>query len=214
MIRNIVRIAGALAGLAMAAVPAAAQRVGGGERALSLDVQPYAGYMIQGKYASGPLGTDLRPAGTSVWGAQLGIPLAHGVSLVGNVAYAQGDLRAGIPILGGGINFGTNTTWMYDGGLQFGGADRVARVFGVSPVVQVGAGAIQRSVSIGGVTAHATDFAGNAGIGADVVVIPGVALRLMAKDYIGKASFGSSPLEVETKTMSNLALTAGIKIMF
>ncbi|MBX6366269.1 MAG: hypothetical protein IRZ00_20690, partial [Gemmatimonadetes bacterium] len=55
----------------------------------------------------------------------------------------------------------------------------------------------------------------NVGAGLDVVVTPGIALRLMAKDYVGKASFGElGSYRAETGTMNNIALTGALKLMF
>jgi len=46
----------------------------------------------------------------------------------------------------------------------------------------------------------------------DFEVSQGIGLRVMAKDYIGKASFESGL--ATTNTLNNIALDAGVKLSF
>jgi hypothetical protein len=146
-----------------------------------------------------------------VYGAQLGLRLAPGIALVGNVARASGDLKVGIPIVGG-VSVGETTAWMFDGGLQL-GVPLPARA--LTPFLQVGAGAIRQEVAVGPVDTKSTSFAGNVGLGADIAVAPNIALRLMAKDYIAKFDMKeATTLDLDGELAHNFALTAGVRIGF
>jgi hypothetical protein len=62
---------------------------------------------------------------------------------------------------------------------------------------------------------NATNFAANVGVGADVALGQGMALRLMAKDYIGKFNFqDATSLDIQGQTASNWALSAGLRFNF
>lgn len=175
-------------------------------------VTPYAGYMLTTKFANGPLGTSLSSANGALYGVQGALPLSPGASLVGGVAYQSGDLKVGVPILGG-FNAGKSTAWIYEGDLELRGAQqKQGMASGFAPFVQVGAGAIHRNLTALGVNATSTDFAVNGGVGADFTVTPGLTLRLLAKDYVGKATFDSSL--AQTKTLNNIALNAGVRFTF
>lgn len=217
MVRHPVRFTGVLAAVSLLAAPLQAQRVRpvGSERSLSVELSPYGGMLITDDLVKGPLGSSVKPANAQFWGVQLGIPVVSGVAIMGNVGYADSDLKVGIPIVGSGVSVGKSTAWFYDGGLQFGGTARQQREMAIAPFVQVGVGGVRRALTVSGMSARTTDVAGNLGAGLDVVVTPGIALRLMAKDYVGKANFGSlGSLTAETKTMNNVALTAAMKLMF
>ena len=211
----------AASALTMIAAPAGAQlaattsdisgpRVG----ATSLEVTPYAGYMMFGNFIDGPLGTSLTSSASPVYGAQLGLTLMPGVALVGNVAHASGDLKVGIPLLGG-INAGTTSALIADGGLQLSIPTPGAAIY--SPFIQAGVGAMKWDVNLGStnLTAHSTSLTGNLGAGLDLHLGRTAALRLMAKDYIGKFDFKeATSLNVSGKTAHNWALTAGLKLGF
>lgn len=176
-----------------------------------VEIAPYAGYMVFGNLVDGPLGTSLRTADAPLYGAQLGLTIVPGVSLVGNVAYSSSSVEAGIPLLGG-VELADNKVWLYDAGVQFGFARRGSAT---APFVQVGAGAMRNSITVGPVTSNATNFALNAGVGVDVQVAPNVAMRLMAKDYYGKFDFEEAVLvDIDADRTHNFALTAGLKIGF
>lgn len=201
---------------ALAALPLAAQRTHSNRfaPAASLSISPYAGYMTFGTLVDGPLNTSVTSASAPVYGAQLNLPLGNTLSIVGNVAYTEPDLRIGVPILGS-ISFGKSNVWLYDAGLQlsapgYGSGDR-----GIFPFVQVGAGAMRYDVQISGLSRNATNTAYNAGVGADIPLAPNIGVRLVARDYIGKFDFNeATSLDVKTKTSHNVALSAGLKLGF
>lgn len=210
--------AAAVASLSLLAAPAGAQVVTettARSAAISLEVTPYAGYMMFGHFIDGPLGTSLSSSAAPVYGAQLGFALAPGLKLVGNVAHAAGDLKVGIPLLGG-INAGTTSALMMDGGVQLSIPTPQSRIAYV-PFIQAGVGATRWNINLGSTSLHAssTNLTGNVGAGLDLNFGPSVALRLMAKDYIGKFDFKqATSLDVSGKTTNNVAVTAGIRIGF
>lgn len=176
----------------------------------SFEIAPYAGYMVFGNLVDGPLGTSLRTADAPMFGAQVGFALTPGISLVGNIAHSNTSIEAGVPFLGG-VELADSKVWMFDGGLQLGLAPGAR----TSPFVQVGAGAMRHSVTVGPVNTDATNFALNAGVGVDVQMGRNVAMRLMAKDYYGKFDFEEAALiDVGNDRTHNFALTAGLKIGF
>jgi hypothetical protein len=208
------------AALALVTLPAGAQLASSaaGTSAItstSLDVTPYAGYMMFGHFIDGPLGTSLSSSAAPVYGAQLAFALMPGVKLTGNIAHAAGDLKVGIPLLGG-INAGTTSALMMDGGVQLSLPMPQSRLAYV-PFVEAGVGATRWNVNLGSssLQARSTNLTGNLGAGLDLNFGPSIALRLMAKDYIGKFDFKqATALDVSGKTMNNVAVTAGIRIGF
>jgi len=183
-------------------------------RAPLYQITPYAGYMVFGDMLRGPVGTSLSSANGAVYGAQVGVNLTRNIAIVVNVARAGADMQVGIPFLGG-LSVGSSTAWLYDGGLQLSLPASARSVLPVRPFVQVGAGAIQYEVKTGPVAAKATNFAGNAGVGADVSFTPNFGLRVMAKDYIGKFDVReATQLPVEGRLSHNFAFSAGITLGF
>lgn len=217
MTRKIV-LAGLLAALALTATSAEAQRRTGRTRAPIAvtpgpSVSPYAGYMLFGDIIDGPLGTSLTSSSGPVFGAQANLPLGSTLSVVGNVAYSEPDLRFGVPILGG-INFGKAEVWMYDAGFQF-TAPSLPGQRKITPFVQLGAGAMTYDVQVAGLSRKATNLAVNAGLGADLPIAENISLRLFAKDYIGKFDVNEATgVDYEAKTSHNVALSAGLKLSF
>lgn len=215
MIRKFVGIAAVAAAISLVADSADAQR----RRAQpirttpSIAISPYAGYMHFGSLIDGPLGTDITTANAPVYGAQVNLPLGNTVSVVGNVAYSEPDLRAGIPILGS-VSFGKSTVLMYDVGFQF-SAPTGYRERSITPFVQVGAGAMKYDIDVAGFNRSATNLAFNAGVGVDVPLSRNIGVRLAAKDYIGKFDFNeATTIDYDAKTSHNVALSAGIKLGF
>ena len=179
-----------------------------------LQVTPYAGYLITGDLLKGPLGTSLSTSSGAVYGAQLGMKLAPNISLIGNVGYSQGDIRIGVPFLGG-VSVGSSNMLLYDGGLEFSFPQTSASSMAFAPFVQVGAGAIRYKADASILQTQATNFAGNAGIGADLTLGQNLGLRLMAKDYFGKFDFKeATSLDIQGQTAHNWALSAGIRLDF
>jgi hypothetical protein len=211
--RSLTLSAGALAALVFAGVGEAQT-----PRSSSISVNrgafavaPYAGYLINQNFFEGPLNTSLGIQSSSVYGAQLSLPLAPGASIVGALGYGSGDLEAGIPILGG-ISIGKSSTLLLDASVELRLENSKKRFI---PVFQLGGGAIRREVTIAGVTAEATDFQVSGAVGADFPLAQNIALRVMAKDHFGKADFGSvGPLEARTGDLHTVALTGGVRIAF
>ena len=208
-------VAGLFAALALSAGSAEAQR-----RRMPVindtpgpSISPYAGYMVFGEIVDGPFGTNLTSSSGSVFGAQANLPLGSVLSVVGNVAYSEPDLRFGVPILGG-VTFGKSQVWMYDAGLQLSAPSlRGART--ITPFVQVGAGGMRYDVQVAGLNRTASNIAFNAGVGADVPLAQNIGLRLFAKDYIGKFDVNEAAgIDYDAKTSHNFALSAGLKLQF
>ena len=206
MLKNLVRSAIAL-GLAAVVAPAGAQTA----RRTSIEVTPYAGYMVYGKYLEGPLGTSLSNASSPLYGAQIGLNLGRHVSVVGNVGYAKSDVEVGLPFIGG-ISVGSSNVLLYDGSLQL---RLPLPASSVSPFVQAGAGMIRYEIENGFLNTKANNVAFNVGAGLDYQITPNIGLRLMAKDYVGKFDFkDATQFDINGKTAHNFALSAGIKLGF
>jgi hypothetical protein len=180
----------------------------------AFDLTPYAGYMVFGDYIKGPLGTSLSNAPAPVFGAQLGMRLAPNVSLVGNVATTSSDIKAGIPIIGG-FSVAHSNLLLYDAGLQLDIPVTTMGGTSLSPFVQAGAGAIRYDITQSILSAKATNFAANVGLGADVALGNGVGVRVMAKDYIGKFDFKDATfLDFSGQTAHSFAFSAGLRLSF
>ena len=193
--------------------PAGSLRAQGGPSSPLLQLAPYAGYMVFGDMFDGPLGATLSNADGPVYGAQLAVRLAPGVALVGNVARADASLQVGVPFLGG-YDIGESTVLLYDAGVQLGTALGVARL-PIAPFVQLGVGGMRHDVRSGPLRTDASNLALNAGLGADVGLSRGVALRLMAKDYMGRFDTEEATgLGMEANYSHNFALSAGMTFSF
>ena len=203
-------LAGSAASLA-AATPVFAQAPGSGT---VLHVSPYAGVMVFGDYLKGPLGTSVSNAPAPVYGTQVGLSLSPNLSLVGNIGYTQSDIKVGVPILGG-LSVGHSSMLIYDGGLEYNFASMKSSGLPVSPFVQAGVGAIRYNIDESILHTNATNLAGNLGLGADLQLGKGMALRLLAKDYIGKFNFkDATGLGINGQTAHNYTLSAGLRFDF
>ena len=203
-------LAGSAVSLAVAA-PAFAQAPGSGT---VLHVSPYAGVMVFGDYLKGPLGTSVSNAPAPVYGTQVGLSLSPNLSLVGNIGYTQSDIKVGVPILGG-LSVGHSSMLIYDGGLEYNFGSMKSSGLPVSPFVQAGVGAIRYNIDESIVQTNATNLAGNLGLGADLQLGKGMALRLLAKDYIGKFNFkDATGFDLSGETAHNYTLSAGLRFDF
>jgi hypothetical protein len=202
------------AGLLGAAVTSgvAAQAPGSGK---VLHISPYAGAMVFGNYLSGPLGTGVSNAPGLLYGTQVGLSLAPELSLIGNVGYTASDIKVGIPIIGG-VSVGHSTMLIYDAGLEYNLGTANRESMPISPFIQAGVGAIRYDITAASiVNTQATNFAGNVGGGVDVTLGNGLAMRLLARDYIGKFNFkDATGLDVSGNTAHNFAFTAGLRFDF
>lgn len=210
--RRLTRI---LAAALVAAAPlstAIAQLPGSGK---VLHLSPYAGVMVFGNYLEGPLGTSLTNKPGMLYGTQVGLSLSPQLSLVGNIGYTSSNIDVGLPIIGG-ISVGHSSTLIYDADLEYGLAPMRYGSNAFTPFVQAGVGAMRYDIKAASIlTTQATNLAGNVGIGADIAVGNGMALRILAKDYIGKFNFQDAVgLGVDGSTAHNLGLTAGLRFDF
>lgn len=212
--RSTILMASAL-GVLAAATSAAAQGAGRSSDISisrgSFAVAPFAGYLLSQRFVDGPLSSSLNAQAAPLYGLQASLPLAPSASLIGTFGYSSGDLQAGIPIIGG-ISLGSTSTAVFDASVEL---RMEGKAGGLIPLMQLGGGAIRREVTVAGVSASTTDFQVSGGVGADIALGPNLALRLMAKDYYGKADFGSlGPLTARTEDMHAIALTGGVRIAF
>jgi len=204
-----------LAAIVLAVAPLAvarAQTVGSGSE---FEVAPYVGYMVFGNYLEGPLGTSLSSSTAPVYGAQLGMRLTPSIVLLGNVASSSGDLKVGLPFIGG-TSIGTNSLLMYDADLQLDLPHAGDKDLSFSPFIQAGIGQMRYDIqAISILQTQATNTAYNVGAGADIAVGKGFGVRLMAKDYIGKFNFqDATSFDIQGRTAHNFALSAGLRIDF
>jgi hypothetical protein len=184
------------------------------ESGRAFNVTPYLGYMVFGDFVKGPLGTSIYSAPAAMFGAQLAMHLSPSISLVGNLATTSGDIKAGIPFLGG-LSVAHSTMVLYDGDLQL--DIPVTTIAGAtfSPFIQAGAGAIHYDISESIISTKSTNFAGNVGLGADVAIGKDFGIRLMAKDYIGKFDVKeATSLDYSGQTANNFAFSAGVRVSF
>jgi hypothetical protein len=180
-----------------------------------LHVTPYAGVMLFGNYLNGPLGTTLTNKPGMLYGTQVGLSLSPELSLVGNLGYTSSSIDVGLPIVGG-VSVGHSSTLIYDADLEYQlGAIRNGSST-ITPFVQGGVGAMRYDIeAVSVLTTQATNFAGNLGLGADVTVGRGVAIRFLARDYIGKFDFKDAVgVGVSGPTAHNFGLTAGLRFDF
>jgi hypothetical protein len=205
-------IGAVIAAAAPLAAPLAAQAPNSGT---VLHVSPYAGYMVFGNYLSGPLGTSVSNAPGVLYGTQVGLSLSPNLSLIGNVGYTTSNIQVGIPILGG-VSVGNSSMLMYDAGLEYNFGASKGGALPFSPFVQGGVGAMRYNINAASIiTTQATNLAGNVGAGADFTIGRGMALRVLAKDYIGKFNFqDATGLGINGSTAHNIALTAGLRFDF
>lgn len=198
------------------AVAAAQQPVSSGTQLTGsvLHVTPYVGYMVFGKYLDGPFGTSVSNAPSAVYGAQAALSLAPNVSLVGNFGYTQSKVQAGLPFIGG-ISIANSSMILYDGDLQLDMPLPSTNSLSLVPFIQAGVGGMHYAINESILNTTANNLAGNVGLGADLAVGRGVALRLLAKDYFGKFDFQQATgFDISSRTAQNFAFTAGLRFDF
>lgn len=204
----------ALAGAAALLASAGALRAQGASSPPVFQLAPYAGYMVFGDMFDGPLGTTLANANGAVYGAQFAVRLAPGISAVANLARAGGSLEVGLPFLGG-YEVGESTVVLYDAGLQLGTSLGDRSRLPIAPFLQAGIGGMRHDVRSGPLRTDATNLALNAGVGADVGLSRAIALRFMAKDYMGRFDTEEATgLGADAEFSHNFALSAGMTLSF
>ncbi|HEY4137123.1 MAG TPA: outer membrane beta-barrel protein [Casimicrobiaceae bacterium] len=210
--RSLIRSALAAAVLAAPIAAAAAQAPNSGS---VLHISPYAGVMVFGSYLNGPLNTTLTNKPGMLYGTQVGLSLAPQLSLVGNIGYTSSSIDVGLPIIGG-VSVGSSSTLIYDADLEYELGSMKNGGSSISPFVQAGVGAMRYDINaVEVLNTTATNFAGNVGIGADFAMGKGMAIRLLAKDYIGKFNFQDAVgVNVDGSTAHNFGLTAGMRFDF
>ncbi len=211
-------IAGASAALLLVALPSAGRAQmrapSSGQQPTIFEVTPYAGVIVFGDYLSGPLGTSITNAPATIIGAQLGMKITPNISVIGNLATASSDIRAGVPLFGG-VSLAQSTVQMFDAGLQFEFPVTSMSGFELSPLLQAGAGAMRYDITQSFLTTNSTNFAANVAAGADISVGRGVGVRFMAKDYIGNFDLRQATyINAQTNTTNNYAFSAGIRFSF
>ena len=195
--------------------PLAAQTTTTSSASLPLiEVSPYVGYFMASNLADGPLGTSISAGSGGLYGAQVRIPIVPSLSAIGNFGYSAGKMRAGFPIIGG-IEVGDAKTYLYDGGLQLSMAELARGSSSLIPFIQAGVGGIHRQLSVAGLTNKSTNLAWNVGAGADMEIVPGLGVRILVKDYIGKFDLREATgFDVETRTMNDWGFSLGVNLSF
>jgi outer membrane protein with beta-barrel domain len=195
----------ALTAFVLSAVPVAAQKP-------IARVTPYVGFLASGSIAKLPLGFSVGSAGAPVLGLQLGVNVTPNIAVVGNVGYANTQLEAGVPFIGG-LSIADNEIVMYDGGVQLRFPAVTAKGTGIVPFVEGSVGAIRNEIKTGPVRTTSTNVAFVAGGGLDLQVTNGFGLRLMAKDHMSKFDYGEAlGINVNGSRSHNWVLGAGVNI--
>jgi hypothetical protein len=204
----------ALSVVLLAAIPTVATAQ---QRALTRamgHVTPYAGYMVMGNFLEGPLGLALSGSGGPLYGAQLDIPVADAIGFYANLARSSGEIRVGVPFLGG-FDFGKTTMMLYDAGIQVELPRAMAYNTAFRPFAQVGAGGMQIEASAASIRTEADNVALNIGAGADITIGRMIGVRLMVKDYVGKVDFKEAVgVDLSSDRTHNVGITAGLRISF
>jgi hypothetical protein len=173
---------------------------------------PYVGFLASGSIAEGPFGTFVGTRGAPVYGAQLGLQVTPNISLVGNIGYADSELEAGMPFLGG-VSIADSKVLMYDGGVQLRFPAVTRTGTGLVPFVEGGVGAMRHEVSVGPVKTDATNIAFIAGGGVDLQLTHALGLRMMAKDHMSRFDFGEAiGLSSEGRRAHNWVFGVGLTL--
>lgn len=154
-------------------------------------VTPYVGFLASGSIASGPFGFEVGNAGAPVYGLQLGINLTPNIAIVGNIGYADSELEAGLPIIGG-YSFADSKVLMYDGGVQLRLPVTTGGGLGIVPFIEGGVGAIRNQLTVGPVSTTSTNVAVIAGGGLDLQLTNSFGVRVMAKDHMSRFDYGEA----------------------
>lgn len=210
---SFIRLGSLAAVIALAAAPLGAQARPANALPL-VEVSPYVGYFVASSLADGPLGTSISAGSGGLYGAQVRIPLVPSVSVIGNFGYSVGKMRAGIPIVSG-VELGDAKTYLFDGGLQLSMPELARGARSLTPFLQAGVGVVRRDLSLGPVTNSSSNLAWNVGAGGDLEVLPGLGLRILVKDYIGKFDVREATgFDVKSRTMNDWGFSLGVNLSF
>ena len=182
-------------------------------RAGSFFIGPYAGYMMFGDLFDFPGPAEQSVENSALFGAQAGINLSPSVALLGNLGYAKSAFTLENDATGTSDRIsGDLGIFLYDASLQFRIPMGNARI---SPLAQVGVGAIKYTLDTDDLFGESTsnDIAFNVGLGADVAIARGIALRLMAKDYITSLSWNDfEDVDFDDNAGENVAHNIGLTL--
>lgn len=204
-------IGSALVGLL--AVNASAQEIPEA-RSGSFFIGPYAGYMMFGDLFDFQGPTEQSVENSALFGAQAGINLSPSVALLGNLGYVksaftlENDATSSSERISGDLGI-----FLYDASLQF--RIPMMRSARISPLAQVGVGAIKYTLDTDDLFGKSTsnDVAFNVGLGADIALARGIALRLMAKDYITSLSWNDfDDVDFDDNAGENVAHNIGLTL--
>jgi opacity protein-like surface antigen len=202
--------------LGLAAVTANAQNIEPA-RSGSFFISPYAGYMVFGDlFESANGNVEMSNEDGALFGAQAGVNITPSIALLGNLGYTKSAFT--LEFDDQGVDQRTSDDlgiFFYDASLQFRIPTSSSRI---SPLAQIGAGAVKYTFDTDDIQSEGrTDVAFNLGLGADIGLARGVAIRLMAKDYI--TSFKWEDLDsvdfdddIEGNVAHNFGLSAGLRI--
>jgi hypothetical protein len=147
-----------------------------------------------------------------VAGAELSFNLGKSFSIVGNVGYTRPTWDVGNATTP--VRSLDASMWLFDGALRLRlplaeDSDIGPRFV---PFVQAGAGAIHYSLDTNPFGADGnTNFAFNAGAGADIRFARSFGVRLMAKDYVTSLDWSStSNVNLSSNTSNNWAFSLGL----
>jgi len=196
----------------LAAAPIAAQTT---TSVLPLvEVSPYVGYFVASNLADGPLGTGISAGSGGLYGAQVRIPIVPSLAVIGNFGYSAGKLRAGVPIVGG-ISVGDAKTYLFDAGVQLSAPELARGNRSLVPFLQAGVGGVRRDLALAGISNRSTNLAWNVGAGGDLEILPGLGVRILVKDYIGKFDVREATgFDVDSRTMHDWGFSLGVNLSF
>src|SRR5687768_1617846 len=138
-------IVGAVAIAALAA-PVAAQDATFSRKPAVFTIAPYVGYMNFGDYFENSNGVEFSNENGALYGAQAQLDLGRYFSLLGNFGYTSSKFTLeNYYGSGQSLNVDDVGVWLYDGGIQLRMPLKPEVTSGISPFVQVGAGAIRYS---------------------------------------------------------------------
>jgi hypothetical protein len=210
------RILVSIAAVAAAAAPLAAQQSTLSSKPSVFHVAPYVGYENFGDYRESRNGTELSNENATLFGAQAQLDLSRHFSLVGNFGYASTKWTLeGAGVGDSDLNLRDVGVWLYDANLQARVPLPYGVATGISPFVQVGAGAVRYTNDQNDISSPSSNnVAVNGGVGVDWQ-LGRVGLRLMAKDYVTSLDWTDAEnISIRDKRAHNWAFSAGLKFGF